>query len=604
MSKAYFRHFEHRSPPRVEPMSKTQELRWQFLAGVAVATGTWYLQWRWAQSLNFDNFAFSIAVVFAETMFFIGTLLFFYDIWQEGDTAPMLPPRSRMQAGLDQDDGLFYVDIFFTTLDESPETLEPSVLSAQKLRVSPEIRVRTHVLDDGNRSEIRSLAVRNSANYITRLDNQGFKAGNLRHALFQTSGDFVVICDADTRLFPSFLMNTLGYFQDPKVAWVQTPHWFYDIPEGELWEAWLARHGFPWAEHLAVVPRWLTGQSRIGRDPFMSDPSLFFDVVQRRRNRHNASFCCGAASVHRREAIFDHALNRKADDLRHLGGRVGASSEAALLRCVALEPFRFHVSEDIYTSILLHGDKSTGWKSVYHPNVEAQMLSPWSLKAWATQRLKYAGGTFDIMIRDNPLFKNGMPWRTKLHYAATFSSYLNVLWAPILLFAPAVSLVFGISPVKAYSIEFFVHFLPAVAMAEIAVWAGMKGHDFSQGRCAAMAILPLNLRALTLVLRGKRPRFPTTPKGPGASERWRFVRPHIAMLTLMGCAGACGIVQAALGVAGFSMSMLAVNMFWLVWNMTLVGRIVLAALWRPEPEFISNHADFSEEADGAFEYQA
>jgi len=61
----------------------------------------------------------------------------------------------------------------------------------------------------------------------------GFKAGNMRNAMEKTSGDFIVICDADTRIFPTFLVNNLGYFRDPKVAWVQTPQWFFDLPEGK-----------------------------------------------------------------------------------------------------------------------------------------------------------------------------------------------------------------------------------------------------------------------------------------------------------------------------------------------------------------------------------
>jgi hypothetical protein len=55
----------------------------------------------------------------------------------------------------------------------------------------------------------------------------------------QTSGDFIVICDADTRLLPTILEHTLGYFRDPDVAWVQTPQWFYDIPEGVALPDWL-----------------------------------------------------------------------------------------------------------------------------------------------------------------------------------------------------------------------------------------------------------------------------------------------------------------------------------------------------------------------------
>jgi len=35
---------------------------------------------------------------------------------------------------------------------------------------------------------------------------------------------------------------------------------------------------------------------------------MFYDIIQRRRNWANASFCCGAGSVHRREAVMESAL--------------------------------------------------------------------------------------------------------------------------------------------------------------------------------------------------------------------------------------------------------------------------------------------------------
>lgn len=35
---------------------------------------------------------------------------------------------------------------------------------------------------------------------------------------------------------------------------------------------------------------------------------MFYDVILRRRNWANAAFCCGAASVHRREAVMQAAL--------------------------------------------------------------------------------------------------------------------------------------------------------------------------------------------------------------------------------------------------------------------------------------------------------
>lgn len=71
---------------------------------------------------------------------------------------------------------------------------------------------RIHVLDDGKRAEMRRVAEQEGVNYLSRENNIGFKAGNLRNGLEHTDGDFIVICDADTRVFPSILTDTLGYF--------------------------------------------------------------------------------------------------------------------------------------------------------------------------------------------------------------------------------------------------------------------------------------------------------------------------------------------------------------------------------------------------------
>lgn len=584
MRNDYFKKYDRVTPPDFTPMSKRRTVIWQTLAGMTVGLGLWYLHWRWTESLNPDALAFSVTVALVETLFFIGTLIFYYDIWQEGDTPRKPAPQSREEAALDASDAPISVDIFLTTYDEEPEVVEPSILAAQNLRQPDGVDIKIHVLDDGNRPLFAQMAHRLGVNYISRSDNLGFKAGNLRNALFETDGDFIAILDADTRVYPSFIINTLGYFRDPKVAWVQTPHWFYDIPQGQSWQAWLSAHlgkGFAW---LALPMRWVTGMDRVGRDPFLSDPALFFDVIQRRRNRHGASFCCGAGSIHRREAVFRGSLTRKGADLRQLSARLSC---AAPTSAVELQPFRFHVSEDIYTSMLLQSDRDAGWISVYHPQVECRMLSPWSLKAWATQRLKYAGGTFDIMIHDNPVLRRGMPWRTKLHYAATFWSYLSALWAPILLLAPAISLFTGLAPVQAYSVEFFMHFLPALLAGEIAMLAACKHHNIQAGRLSALATLPIQLRALGLVLRGRKPSFPTTPKTPIISDGLRFVAPNLALLAIMFSAAIYGILATAMHWQGHSISLLVVNLFWLGWNALAVGRFVMSVLWNPEIELSS-----------------
>ena len=202
---------------------------------------------------------------------------------------------------------------------------------------------------------------------------------------------------------------------------------------------------------------------------------MFYDVILRRRNWANAAFCCGAASVHRREAVMQAALRSyvwsvDAEIARHTRDiRDPATREAlqdAMRPHVAfdteLTPYKFHVSEDIYTSILLHGDAARRWRSVMHPRIESKMLSPQDMLTWMIQRFKYAAGSLDILFHDNIFnrrrFKLSLP--QTLMYATTFWSYLACVWNTVFLISPVIYLFTGIPPVSAWSTPFYLHFLP------------------------------------------------------------------------------------------------------------------------------------------------
>ena len=544
----YFSQFLGRKPPQFPEFTDRERVIWHFLAGMTVFFGAWYLYWRWTEALNPDAIVFSVVVALAETATFLGTCIFFFDIWDEGDTPVNdgLPFQGRTNCD---------VDIFIATLDEDLEILTPTIDAALAVELPPGIKARVWLLDDGDRKDVRHLAKSKKIGYFARQSNRGFKAGNLANALYQTRGEFILICDADTQLFPDVLKNTLGYFQDPKIAWVQTPHWFFDIPEGESWDSFIQRTvGFriTW---LDWTLRRILGSERIGQDPFKSDPSVFFDVILRRRNRNSASFCCGAGSIHRREALFDNCLNE-------IEGSARPTEQ---------QPFKFHVSEDIFTSIQLHSKR---WKSVFHPRVEARMLSPWSVEAWAAQKHKYSGGTFDIMLRANPVFEKGMPWRVKLHYLATFWSYAGVFWFPILLLAPAFSLMTGHAPIDAYTLTFFAHLLPVLICNELALAVGTKGYDTYSGRCLAMGTLHIQLKAFFQVARGKRPKFKPTPKRPGQSVQWAYAAPNFVMIGILILAGIWGWASYYFGLQNHSTSLLAVNLFWIGCNILLLAKTV------------------------------
>ena len=592
----YFRRFEHRRPPPPLPASPRRELLWQFLCIVSLVLGANYIRWRWAESLNYDALWFAVPLAVAETLAYIGLVLFAFNLWFTRDTPRKVPPASIAECS---DDGAaerpVAVDIFITTYNEDEELVRLSIQDAKKVTYPHPIDLRIHVLDDGRRPTMRQVAEQEGVHYITRTSNVGFKAGNLRNAMEQTSGDFIVICDADTRVFPTILEHTLGYFRDVDVAWVQTPQWFYDIPEGTPLPQWLGRRIGGAGRVLGRGIEKVYGPVRIGQDPFVNDPQMFYDVIMRRRNWCHASFCCGAGSIHRREAVMQAALRSFALSVDQEVGRYAAQIPDKELRSdfseamrtqVAIEqeltPYKFHVSEDIYTSIVLHNDPVRRWKSVLHPQVESRMLSPQDLLTWMIQRFKYAGGTLDIALRDNPLFKGRMGIAQRLMYLTTFWSYLGCLWNVVFLAAPIIYLFSGIAPLSSYSTAFYLHALPFLIVNELAFLAGTWGVRAWDGKASYLSFFPVNFRALWTVLRGQKIKFHVTPKDRQEGSFLHLVIPQLAVMVLTLAGLAYASWRVFVQGHGEELPNLVVNVAWGLNNVFAMLPLVRAALWQPE----------------------
>ncbi|MFQ5627230.1 MAG: glycosyltransferase [bacterium] len=593
----YFSKFENRKPPKPVPYSISREFFWQMFAVINLVLGAWYVTWRWGWSLNYDALWFALPLVIAETLAYIGLALFTFNLWATRDPKQTPPPKhinECIRDGENQPTRAISVDIFFPTYDEDPELVRLSIQDAKNVTYPHAIDTRIHVLDDGKREEMRIVTEEEGANYITRSNNIGFKAGNMRNALEQTFGDFIVICDADTRVMPTIIERTLGYFRDPKVAWVQTPQWFFDLPEGSRlnrkMQKFLGKPGY-W---LGSAIEKVVGPIKLGEDPFRNDPRMFYDLIQRRRNWANAAFCCGAGSIHRRDAVMEAALKTYADALDGQVRKITDEVDDPTLKTdlyeamqheMALEtevtPYKFHVSEDIYTSVILHSDPEADWKSVYHPYVESKMLSPQDLLSWTVQRFKYAGGTLDIAFHDNPLFRKGLTWKQRLMYSMTFYSYLGCLWNVIFIAAPIIYMFTGIPPVSAYSFDFFKHALPFFFMNELAFMIGTWGISNWGGRTLYLSFFPTNLKALWTVLKGEKIKFPTTPKDRQEGTFARLVIPQIVVMALTGAGIIFAFGKIALGYASNWQGLLA-NTFWAFNTFIAMYGIVRSAYWNPD----------------------
>jgi cellulose synthase (UDP-forming) len=589
----YFAVFEDRGIPAApSPVGPARSLLFQSLAVCALALGGWYLAWRWTASLNPRALVFSVVVAAAETLAWIGSALFFLSLWRIEDPPARPPPRTVNDVLSDPlpEDRALRVDVLVTTLDEPVDLVRRSVRDARALRYPHPLALRVLVLDDGRRPAMREMAREEGADYLARASNAGFKAGNLNHALAHTDGDLFVVCDADTRLLPAFLEETLGHFRDPRVAWVQTPQWFFDVAPGTRLPEWLAdraRLGRAGGALGRAAER-LLGPWAVGADPLGTDARAFYDLVQRARNWCNASFCCGAGSVHRREAVVEAALRRLGETARsrgrEAGGRVrdpalrgplAAAVGAETARRTELAPFEIHVSEDIFTSLRLHADPRRRWRSVYHPRVLTRMLSPQDVLAWTVQRFKYACGTLDLARRANPLRLRGLTGWQRLMYAATVYAYLAPLWTIPLVLAPLIWFFAGVAPVRDLGWPFWAHVGPFLVAARLALLAGTWGTSTVRSEQYHLASSWLHLRALAHVVVGRPLRFPVTPKTRARRTSLRLVAPHLALLAAMVVGIGCGAARVAAAPAA-APAFLA-NLFWTLHNAACLAPIVLAA---------------------------
>jgi cellulose synthase (UDP-forming) len=427
-------------------------LHWRLFVTVLPATGAWYeVGWLW---LCFAIELLAIADQFILYLTFLRTS----DRRAEADRHEAricaLPP-----------DQLPSVDIYIPTYNEPIEVLEKTIIGALCLDYS---NLNIWVLDDGRRPWLKMFCEARGVGYLNRPDNAHAKAGNINHALTRTSAEFVAIFDADFIPQSNFLKRTIGFFSDPEIGIVQTPHAFYNYD--------------PMQANLAL------GKS------LPDEQRFFFDVIMPSRDAWNAAFCCGSNSVTRRAA------------LRAVGDALPTQS----------------ITEDQLLSITM---LRKGYVTRYLCERLAFGLAPETLDAFLTQRQRWARGAIQILyLANGPLGRN-LTLMQRLLFLPThwLSQGLRLLMAIV---APIIFLWTGISPVfDVTAADVLYYLVPMVLALAGGVWAYADGQHFPlasqvQGTFLSFKILPTVLG--TLVKPFGHP-FKVTPKG-GTSQTSSYAR--------------------------------------------------------------------------------
>ncbi|MEY4171258.1 MAG: glycosyl transferase [Actinomycetota bacterium] len=371
----------------------------------------------------------------AELMSLLSLALFAYDAWS-------IPPVSTPEP-LDVD-----TDIVIATYNEPVDILEPTIVAS--LRVAGVRHV--WVLDDGRRQDIANLCADLGARYITRTDNRHAKAGNINAALPQMDADLLLFLDADHVPQRSAIQQMSGYFRDPAVALVQSPHDFRNRDSAQH------THG---SHH---------------------EQSLFFEVLMPARERHQAIFWCGSAALLRRSA------------LESVGG-------------VATDT----VSEDLHTSLKL---QLNGYVLRYHNRVLVTGIAPHTTADYLLQRDRWARGTLAVLTgRESPVFGRGWSWRQRIHYLNNllyyFLPFQRLLYVGVLVLA----LLLGWLPISGASPAFAIALSMVILLSMFASLALARGRlEIGEGAANVYLSAEVYVHALVMTALRRKSAFKVTPK--------------------------------------------------------------------------------------------
>ncbi|MGI8899762.1 MAG: glycosyltransferase [Nocardioides sp.] len=383
------------------------------------------------------------------------------------------------------------VAVLIPTYNEEAEIVGPTVAAATRLQPAHQ----TWVLDDGDRPWLKELCRELGARYVTRVEHEHAKAGNLNHALAlmaheEADGgdpiDLVAVLDCDHVPLPAFLTSTLGYFEDEDIALVQAPQTFFN-------------------------------GGAFDDDGYTGEQGLFFNVQLAARAHAGAgTFWCGSTSVLRVAA------------LREVGG-------------VAQET----VTEDMHTTLKL---QRLGWRTAYHHQNLALGLAPATPEQYLVQRRRWGMGSMQVLVHEKLWHRQRwMSYRTQFEYLTGTLWWLEGLVTILALAVPATLLLTGAATSTVSPATFLAVFVTAFALR---MW-GYKQLLRRQIRwrtAFALRVLrvPVGLSCLWWLVSRKALQFKVTPKG-AADERqrgrvpWIVVGMIVASVSLIGYA-ALGLV--------------------------------------------------------------
>jgi hypothetical protein len=363
---------------------------------------------------------------------------------------------------------------------------EPWPMVGRTLQAAKDIRcanLDVWLLDEGASPAVRKACARLKVKHFTRFGMQRYntdggafaartKHGNLNSWLAAHGSDYDVILCIDPDHVPTrdYAERTLGYFNDPNVAYVVGPQFYGNV--GDLVSRAAESQQFP-----------------------------FHSIIQRAGNRYRAAMLVGTNNAIRVSAL------------------------------VAAGGFADSITEDMATGLVIKSMRNpvTGrrWESVYVPDVLAIGEGPSCWNDYFSQQLRWSRGGLQVIGRYFLPRAFKLKLRVLLHYLLIVSFYPSMALAWLLgavnavLFATVQAQ--GISvPIQVWTVLY----LDATAF-QFWVYLRSRRHNVSPfdvsrsggliGMAMTVMTAPMYAGALINALLLRRGVFTVTPKGKAAT---------------------------------------------------------------------------------------
>lgn len=244
----------------MEDSDRTRRLFARFFALLTIVSGTYYIVWAFgAVNPNYPVMArlFLAAEICCLGLFVLASI----GVWRL---------RFKPELGLPTDRP-YSVDIFVPVCGEPIAVLRHTLEALQAVRWHGEKTV--YVLDDGVSEQVKTLTGQMGFEYLSRaragVPQTDAKAGNLNFGLARSTGELVLVMDADQAPLPNILEVMTGYMRFPKVAFIQSKQTF-----------------------------------RVSEDdPFFSNDRVFYEAMQLGLDAGDSVISCGSGVLYRRAAL-------------------------------------------------------------------------------------------------------------------------------------------------------------------------------------------------------------------------------------------------------------------------------------------------------------